>query len=375
MRWNELPTPAALVDLDRFEANCAAFTDRAAELGVRLRPHVKTHKTVEGARLQVAGCFGGVTVSTLAEARGLAAAGFGDLTWAVPVDPRRLPEVADLLASGVRLGVVVDHPSTVAEASACATARGVRLPVWLEVDCGGARTGLDPSSRTAVELAVRITGSPGLELSGLLTHAGQAYRARGRDEVRRAAVEERDAVVGLARRLEASGIEVAEVSVGSTPTLAADEDLTGVTEARPGNYVFFDAVQLALGSCAVEQIAFTVSATVIAVHPERGRLVLNAGALALSRDPGPTHLDPDCGFGILLDPGTGAVMYGWRLEALSQEHGVVRAVGPVSWDHLPIGTVLRVIPNHSCLAAAGHDRYHVVRGAEVVGEWRPLRGW
>lgn len=374
-RWSDLPTPAALVDLDRLEANCAAFRARARELGVRLRPHVKTHKTVEIARLQLGQGDAGLTVSTLAEARHFASAGFRDLTWAVPADPRRLGEVCDLEASGVRLGILVDHPATAAAAARCAAARGVRLRVWLEVDCGGGRSGLSPDDPLVGALAVGIAGTGSLELAGLLTHAGQAYACVGREALRAAARRERDAVVALARRLGDDGVAVPEVSVGSTPTFAAADDLEGVSEARPGNYVFFDAFQAAIGSCDLGRVAFTVAATVIGAYPDRGTIVLNAGALALSRDPGPVHVDPGCGFGVVLDPETGQPAASLRLEALSQEHGVVRVAGPVDRGRLAIGSVVRLVPNHSCLAAACHDRYHVVRGGRVVDEWRPVRGW
>jgi len=375
MDLSGIATPAALVELDVVERNCRSMAERALRLGVRLRPHVKTHKTVEGARLQVGAATGPATVSTLAEARLLAAAGFRDLTWAVPAAPSRLAEAADLLDAGVRLGLLTDHPAAVAELEKLAAARGLRCLVWLEVECGGARGGVDPASPDAVALAAQIAASDRLELRGLLTHAGHAYGVAGLEGLRRVSHEERDAVVGLARRLEAHGLDVPEVSVGSTPTMVAADDLTGVTEVRPGNYVFFDAFQVAIGSASLGDVAFTVASSVIGLHPERGSFVLDAGALALSKDAGPVHVDPSCGFGIVLDPVRGAPLAGSKVVSLSQEHGVVR-VGPgFDWGSLRIGSVLRVVPNHSCLAAALHDRYHVVRGGSLVGSWRPARGW
>ena len=265
-----LLTPCALVDLDRLERNATDMAARCARLGVRLRPHVKTHKCVEAAKVQLGGRPGGLTVSTLAEARALAAAGFDDLTYAVPIAPARLPAVLELVRRGVRLGLLVDHPTAAAEVAAAAAAAGLRLAVWLKVDCGGRRAGVDPVRDDALGLARSLAGSPYLDLAGILTHAGHAYRCRDRAEAAAVAVEERDVMVAFADRLRAAGVPATEVSVGSTPTVTAAEDLTGVTEVRPGNYAFFDAFQVAVGSCSLEDVAFSVLVTVIGHYPARG---------------------------------------------------------------------------------------------------------
>jgi D-serine deaminase-like pyridoxal phosphate-dependent protein len=374
MRVAELRTPAALVDLGRLERNTSRMADRMRRLGVRLRPHVKTHKTLEVARLQVAGHFGGITVSTLAEAAFFAAGGFDDITYAVPIVPAKLGEAAELSAGIERLSLLVEHPDAAAAVEACAAERGERFPVFLEVDCGGRRSGVDPAREESVALAARLAASPRLDFRGILTHAGQAYRCRGAAEIRAAAEQERALMVSFAERLRAARIPVGEVSVGSTPTMAVADTLAGVTEARPGNYAFFDATQAAIGSCTLNDVAFTVLVSVIARHPERHEVVVNGGALALSSDVGPVHVDPACGFGVLLDV-SGAPLAGWRVVSLSQEHGILRASGPYPAEGFPVGSLLRIVPNHSCLAAALFDRYAVARGSEVVDEWRPVRGW
>jgi D-serine deaminase-like pyridoxal phosphate-dependent protein len=180
--------------------------------------------------------------------------------------------------------------------------------------------------------------------------------------------------VGFAESLRAEGIRVDEVSIGSTPTLSVADDLTGVTEVRPGNYVFFDAFQAAIGSCALADAAFTVLTTVIGSYPDRRRLVVDAGALALSKDPGARHVDARAGFGVLLTE-RGEQLTGLRLAALSQEHGHLAADPGVDLSELPVGARLRVVANHSCLTAALFDRYLVVRRGELVGSWNPVRGW
>jgi D-serine deaminase-like pyridoxal phosphate-dependent protein len=370
----DLQTPCALVDLDAVERNTAAMSERVARLGSRLRPHVKTHKTLEAARLQVRGAFGGITVSTLAEARFFARAGFRDITYAVPIAPARMREAVELGRSIGRLSLLLDSEAAMRALESCSASQQVRAPVFLKIDCGNHRAGVDPTSHEARKLVADLAASKHLDFRGVLAHAGHAYACRDRDEIARVAREERNVTVGFAERLRAEGIRVEEVSIGSTPTMSLAEDLTGVTEVRPGNYVFFDAFQAAIGSCALADAAFTVLTTVISSYPDRRRLVIDAGALALSKDPGARYVDAQAGFGVLLTE-RGEPLAGLRLSGLSQEHGHIEAGPEADLSELPVGARLRVVANHSCLTAALFDRYLAVRGGELVGEWRPVRGW
>jgi D-serine deaminase-like pyridoxal phosphate-dependent protein len=154
--------------------------------------------------------------------------------------------------------------------------------------------------------------------------------------------------------------------------MTAADSLDGIDEIRPGNYAFFDAFQATIGSCSLDAVAFSVLATVVSAFPEQHRAVIDAGALALSKDPGPTHVDPDCGFGRIVTVDDQHPLPGLHLISLSQEHGGIEGPGTAA---LRPGTRLRILPNHSCLTAACFDRYHVVRGTEIVDEWRPFRVW
>jgi D-serine deaminase-like pyridoxal phosphate-dependent protein len=374
MRITDLKTPCAVIDLDRLEVNATRLADKAHRLGVRLRPHIKTHKSVDAARIQTRGHFGGITVSTLAEAHGFADAGFTDITWAVPVALDRLDECVGLAQRLDRFRVVLDHPHTLAEMERYASEDWINLPALLEVDCGYHRTGVDPESGEAVALAHALKASPLVAFEGILTHAGHAYNCRTADEVLDVARQERDVMVGFAERLRAAGIEVGEVSVGSSPTFAAVDDLTGVTEVRPGNSLLFDIFQAAIGSCSLDDVAMSVMARVIGVYPDRRELVINAGGLALSRDPGPTHVAPDCGYGLVVVGTDQKPIRHLKITSLSQEHGRVRSDRPLEETWQP-GTPIRILPNHACLAAACYDRLFVVRGDEVVDEWKTIRGW
>ncbi len=372
MLISDLPTPAALVDLDQLERNAARMADRARRLGVRLRPHVKTHKCIEIARIQTDLHFGGVTVSTLAEAQAFASGGFTDITYAVPIAPQKLAEAADLDQEIDALNLLIDHMDTLRAIEELAASRDVVLPVYLEIDCGDGRTGINPDDDASDHLVRRLAESHAVDFRGLLTHAGHAYRARNRSEAWAVACEERNVITAFAAQLRDLGIAIPEISVGSTPTARAIDDLTGVTEIRPGNYVFYDAYQAAIGSCELDEAAFSVLATVVSVHPEAGRAVVDAGALALSKDPGPTHKNPDCGFGVPVATDDLHPLPGLRITGLNQEHGMLAGPGVAA---LQPGTRIRIVPNHSCLSAACFDRYHVVRGIEIVDEWRPVRGW
>lgn len=373
MILEDLKTPCAIVDLDVFEANCSRMAKRIAGLGVRLRPHVKTHKCVEAARLQVKRHSGAITVSTMAEANFFHTAGFRDITYAVPMPIPRIEDSVELSRAGV-LNVILDHEHTLDELITCAQSRDIRFSVFLNVDCGYHRAGVDPSRLESIELAKKLAESPHIKFRGILTHAGHSYACRNANEIRKVAIQEREVMVAFAERLRVEGVRVPEVSVGSTPTMSLVENLGGVTEARPGNYAFYDAFQVAIGSCRRSDAAFSVLVSVIGQYPKRNQLLIDGGALSLSRDPGPTHIDPECGFGSLQST-DGRELPDLRLFSISQEVGKVAGTKPIDTDALAIGSRLRVVPNHSCLAAALHDCYYVVRGNRVVDEWRPVRGW
>lgn len=359
---NRAHTPALLLDLDVLERNLGRMAERAAGFGVALRPHIKTHKCVEIAERQRALGAAGLTVSTLHEARVFADHGFDDLTWAFPVILNRLDEVREL-ARRVTLRVVVDS----VEAVRALDALGRPLHAWLKVDCGYHRAGVDPESPAALDVARALDRSPNLCFDGLLTHSGHAYHASDRRELAAVAEQERAALVRFAGRLAEEDIAVRHLSVGSTPAMSAAESLEGITEARPGNYVFHDFTQVALGACQTRDCAVTVLASVVSSQPGAEHCVIDAGALALSKDAGPSRPgSPGLGE-IFEDYAAGALARDIRLVNLSQEHGIVNA-------RLPVGERVRVLPNHSCLTAACFDEYTVVRGDEIVDRWKIWRG-
>jgi D-serine deaminase-like pyridoxal phosphate-dependent protein len=369
----DLPTPSLLVDLPRTRRNCERMLAFARERGVRLRPHVKTHKCVEIGRLQHGGEAGPVTVSTLAEAEHFADAGFDDILYAVPIEPGKLARVV-ALSRRVDLVVLVNDLATLDALAAAAAQSGTRPRVLLELDCGDRRSGLDPEGDELLALArALVARSSSLRFAGVLTHGGHAYAATDDAAVRDAAQQERDVVVAAAERLRAAGFPVEIVSCGSTPTMTHAGVLAGVTEIRPGNYSFFDAFQVAHGSCALDDAALTVLAAVVRRDEARRRVVLDAGGIALSKDLGPHDVDPRAGYGRVLDldgRDTGA-----RVDRVTQEHGEVELPADADLDAWRVGARVRILANHSCMTAAQHTEYHVVQGGDVVATWRPARGW
>jgi len=371
---NELATPAFLVDKATVQRNCDRMRAKALRSGVAFRPHVKTHKTIEIARMQhggtpagsISGPIGPVTVSTLAEAEAFAAAGFQDITYAVPIAPQKLARASALARRVERLNVVVDSEAALHAIEAYHRGYGGTFDVFLKVDCGYHRSGVDPADPDSLELALALAASPSIHFQGLLTHAGHSYNARSLDEIRRIAAEETSEL----SRFRALAPELAEVtrSIGSTPTASVVDRFDDCDEVRPGNYVFYDAFQATLGTCSPADCAVSVLTTVVGSYPARQNLIVDAGALALSKDTGPDHIAPGFGYGIVCDTDLNPLPL--KLIALSQEHGKLE--GDL---HLPVGTRLRIIPNHSCLTAAMYDTYYALESGRVAGEWRPVRGW
>lgn len=372
---HDLPTPSLLLDLDILERNLERMQRKATRLGARLRPHVKTHKCIEIGTAQLRHGARGITVATIVEAREFAAHGFDDITWAFPLPVSRLAEVIEL-ARRITFRVTVDS-LTAADALADAARRaGIRVHVWLEVDCGYHRSGIDPARPEAAALARRLADDPVLSFDGLLTHGGHSYAARDHASRLRVAEQERDVTVGFAEQLRSAGVRVPEVSIGSTPSMAAAESLAGVDEVRPGNYAFYDWMQAAVGVCKPSDVAVSVLATVISHQPGQPHCIVDAGALAMSKDQGPGAPELRRGLGPLYAGLSGTTLEPHlALVSASQEHGFVSGNSPADVEgRFRVGERVRIMPNHSCLTAAMFDEYVVVRGEEVLDHWRIHRG-
>jgi D-serine deaminase-like pyridoxal phosphate-dependent protein len=374
-------TPLAAVDVATMEANLAAMQARAGTLGWSLRPHAKTHKSAAVALRQMAHGARGLSAATLREAEAFAAAGVGDILLAhPPVGEVKLQRIGELAARSHRLAVSVDSIDAV---------RGLpsEVEVLWEVDSGHHRLGTPPAHPTVAGV-VQLVDRIGVErFRGLLTFPGHAYAAADDSALDEVAGSEKRALVGTAQLLEAEGIRVRELSLGSTPTMArhgrhgdgrdaGSRRVQGypaeagmprsaertLVEARPGVYVYGDAQQIALGTMAPEECALVVIATVVST-PDPHRAVIDAGSKALSADVSVGRLR-----------GFGAVVAHAHLvlERMSEEHGVLTAAGPTG---LRIGERVAVIPAHCCTTVNLHPAVLMVE--ETGSRWDPLaaRGW
>ena len=372
----DLPTPALVLDRTRLERNAARMRAKVAELGVQLRPHVKTSKSINVLRVLTGGADVPITVSTLAEARYFFEQGVRDILYAVGIAPVKLPQVADLIAAGCSLRVILDTPEAAQAVQAFGAEHGLTIEALIEIDSDGHRAGVEPGDPLLIEIAQALSG-PGARLAGVMTHAGGSYGCRERADFEAMAERERSAVVTAAERLRTAGFECPIVSVGSTPTITYARGLEGVTEARVGVYAFGDLVQAQLGTCAIDDIAIGVLASVIGHNRAHGRVLIDAGFLALSRDRGTADMRVDWDYGAVCDPLTGEPIDGVTVSATNQEHGIVTArSGEIDFDRFPVGSRVRILPNHACATAAAYERYFVTDGTDRITDiWERVNGW
>jgi D-serine deaminase-like pyridoxal phosphate-dependent protein len=343
MNLTDLSTPALILDRGILARNIEAMNQRARTLGVGLRPHLKTAKSADVARLALAGNPGGITVSTLQEAAYFLEHGIADITYAVGMAPGKLDGAAALMDRGADLKIITDD----ADAARAIAGHGGAFQVLIEIDTGDGRGGVLPQAPELLGIARIIDGAGAASLAGILTHAGNSYACRDEECMAAVAEEERAGAVAAAERLGAAGLPCSVVSVGSTPTACFARDLTGVTEMRPGVYMFSDLFQVGIGTGAIGNIALSVLATVIGQRKADNAVVLDAGALALSKDRSTESLEHDCGFGLICDLGTGRPLGDLKVASVHQEHGMVRGSSPLPFDALPVGALVRVLPNHA----------------------------
>ncbi len=365
---DDLPTPCLLLDLDILKRNIARMADAVARHpGVTLRPHMKTAKNAQVADLAAPG-KGPITVSTLAEARYFADHGFRDQVYAVGIVPAKLDAVAALNAAGNAVKVITDDLDT----ARVIAAHPGPIEALVEVDVGEGRAGVAPDAEALPAIAAAL----GPRLAGVLSHSGHSYAGRSAAQMAEIAEVERANLTCAAARLREAGHAVRIVSAGASPTALYARHLDGVTEMRAGVYMMGDLLQGQLGTHPLEDIAVTVLASVTGRYPARGAVLVDAGALALSKDRSTEAAPRDWKFGRVLDLDGNPTLGDALVTRVHQEHGEVRAEGaPLPLDRLPVGARLRVVPNHVCLTAAAHPHYHVIENGKVIATWQRANFW
>jgi D-serine deaminase-like pyridoxal phosphate-dependent protein len=356
---SDLDTPTLLLDYQKLMKNINEIAGFAKEHDLSYRPHIKTHKSVEIAKLQLQAGAVGVTTATIPEAEAMAAGGINDILIAYPISsPQKIKRLIKLLEQGVKLKVIVDNKEQLAYLQRELEHTLFTLEVWIKVNSGLNRCGVEPG-KDALILAKEIMMHSKLRLVGILTHAGQSYAASSYAEIERIGVQEGQAVVESAEQCEKAGIPIPVRSVGSTPTYKISGKVPGITEIRPGNAVFFDAIQAGLGVTTLENCALTVLASVSGIYPNR--IVLDTGSKTLCLDKGAHGNETVKGFGHII--GHPEI----TIERLSEEHGVGVFSGETS---LKLIDKVQIIPNHACTVANMLKEYVLHEDGKVISVWQ-----
>nr|WP_277403775.1 DSD1 family PLP-dependent enzyme [Burkholderia sp. Ac-20345] len=365
-----------MIDVGRMRHNIGRMQAHLDALGVRFRPHVKTTKCAHVVDAQIAAGAQGITVSTLKEAEQFFAHGIRDIVYAVGMVPAKLGQALALRRQGCDLKLVADSLPAAQAIAEFGRAHGERFEVWIEVDVDGHRSGIPPDADLLIDVG-RTLVDGGMVLGGVLAHAGSSYEYDTPEALAAIAEQERSRTVRAAERLRAAGLPCPVVSIGSTPTALAAEHLDGVTEVRAGVYVMFDLVMHNIGVCDLSDIALSVLTTVIGHQEEKGWAIVDAGWMAMSRDRGTQRQARDFGYGQVCTE-HGDVLGDYLMSAANQEHGIVSCAGsPDSAiaQRFPIGTRLRILPNHACATGAQHPEYQAIGEDDGAQTWPRFYGW
>lgn len=376
MELETLQTPALVLNRSVMEQNMRRVQAIADRRQLALRPHMKTAKSADIADYALELGAKGITVSTLNEAAYFVKNGIKDITYAVSITPDKLMRVAHLQRNGAKVAIIIDSMEMASRVASEAAALDARFHVWLEIDCGQNRTGMPQEHPQIPAVAKVLEDAARIDFKGIMTHAGQSYACRSIEAIAQVAELERLAAVHTAQKLRIAGIDCPNVRVGSTPTVLHGKSSEGLTELCAGVYMFMDLFQVGIGSGSEADLALSVLVSVIS-HRNDGSLVVDAGSLALSLDRSTAKVDTDLGFGLLAD------LHGRILEPrvtvvdVNQEHGILRSEKALDPADYPIGSRLRIFPNHACMTAAMYDRYHVVSGHSLSVEtvWERVNGW
>ena len=361
MTLGDLPTPQVLIDQARARRNIDRVQQLASSAGVRLRPHAKTHKSPIVAQWQIDRGAVGICCAKVGEAEVFAAAGIRDIRLPYPVNPSNASRVLALMDRAA-VSIIVDHLDVVRGWSDVMRHAGRTLDVLVKVDVGFHRCGIDPAG-DALGFLQTVHALPGLRLRGLLSHAGHGYHAATEEELCGVAQQEAEILLRLRDAASRAGIQLDEISVGATPTLRFSVRQRGLTELRPGNYVYFDRTQVALGAAALDDCALTVLATVVS-KPANDRIILDCGSKTLTNDQA-RGIAKVAGYGAVLerDGDPPREDDSLSIERLSEEHATVRVSGGTP---LVPGDRVRVVPNHSCVVSNLVDEVRLVDGERVI---------
>ncbi|MDT0595406.1 alanine racemase [Glaciecola petra] len=383
-KLKDLHTPCLLIEQSKLKQNISYLSEHIGALGCVIRPHVKTHKSVDITQLIVdAGNTQGITVSTLKEAKHFFAAGYTDILYAVGIVPNKFAAVQSLMEQGCKITVILDSLELAKLLGEYADTQQVVFNVLIELDVDKHRAGVNPHSQTLLDIAYALHHQSYTQLQGVMTHAGGSYECFEKSSQLALARQERDLSLLAAERIRAEGIACKTVSIGSTPTAFAIDDLSGITEVRAGVYVLFDLVMSGLGVCKIDDIAISVMGSIIGFQKEKQMALCDAGWMAMSRDRGTAGHKIDQGYGLICDK-NGALIANMLMTSANQEHGIIsmrkaNTQRGKSTDFpfalFSIGDLIRILPNHACATAAQYNHFYLVDGDKVIKTLPSISGW
>jgi D-serine deaminase-like pyridoxal phosphate-dependent protein len=373
---NELNTPCLILDKNLLQKNCNKARKKCSELNTILRPHVKTPKSIEVAKIALGKDIGPITVSTLEEAEYFASSGFKDITYAVCIIPAKLKRLNYIqLKYDCVIRMVIDSVIVAKEIVNYSKLNSTKFEILIEIDCGEGRSGIGYQDEKIREISKVFDTNHHTKLLGVLAHAGHSYSTKNKKEIISISNIEREQALASLKNFVNSKNNSPIISIGSTPTLFYAEHLKGITEVRAGIYMFWDLAQASRGICEIGDIALTVLASVIGHNQQKGKILLDAGALALSKDISANNFMPKAGYGLVCDPHTAIPFEELSISEVHQEHGSIK-VDNINWfDKLPIGSLVRILPNHACLTCAAYSNYNILENGSIVDNWSRTNGW
>ena len=372
----ELDTPCLILDKSLLEKNCFKARKKCLELNTILRPHVKTPKSIEIAKIALDNQEGPITVSTLNEAEYFASAGFKDILYAVCIIPKKLKRLNFIQQKySCMIRMVIDSVFVAQEILNYSKLHNANFEILIEIDCGEGRSGLFHQDQKIRDISRVFAEYEQTNLIGVLTHAGHSYSTKDKNEILSISNIERAEALASIKNFSNFNKMSPVISVGSTPTMFLASNLDGISEIRAGIYMFWDLAQASRGICKIEEIAISVLASVIGHNHQRKRIIIDAGSLALSKDLSANNFMKEAGYGLVCNPDTGIPFDGLNVSEVHQEHGSID-LETIDWfDNFPIGSLVRILPNHACLTCAAHEKYNVLENEQITESWSRTNGW
>jgi len=377
--FDSLQTPCLILHQSRFDANVTRLYEKCKVHKTAIRPHLKTAKSVALAKRMQRAPMTGITVSTLHEAEYFYNAGFNDILYAVTIAPNKIERAVTLATKCPSLILLIDNVTVFKIfdrfVQGIKAEHQFNIRLMIEIDVDGHRAGLLPNEEELLALAQSIVESRNFTFCGLMTHAGESYTCQTPVDLQQHAKQEVERMQEAKRFLQQHDIKCPVLSIGSTPTANAYENLDEIDEIRAGVFVFYDLVMTNIGVCTIDDIALGVLSTVISHKKSHNRVIIDAGGLALSKDRGTASQKADFGYGLLIDALTWIPIGQLVVNQANQEHGVVYLQNTEQFSNLPVGAKVIVLPNHACMTAAAHSEYHVFEDGRIIDTISRINGW